>query len=410
MLFIRAVKPCPSERLLATVERGGLGLATDLSSPVFLADELWLMALCFPVPSDTSSPFDLESMLRHLPTPELAQLFVRAQHERLLPLLSWKLEHPDGWPFSIRSQILDLPDALRQDARTALRRRRKYAMIQEALLHDVALHLQALQTSAILYKGAAYERLLYPDIGLRPMIDVDIIVPQAHYLALCSRLEQHGYQSLQQHPHERSFRHPPTTAILDVHVALSPEQEGRFDAAALFPLATPLAMGSPWLLLPPEVLLVLHLFHLRGNGMNPNESSLLSIVDLLLLVQKAANERVALWEYARRWRSMALLRLADALLQELWLVSPWKMAPPPASPWEFLQRAALPRVLSSLRQTKHHANDPNTTFQSPQDRALRSLLRFFCYDTLPDMFRSQTAKIARLTSQMLKRGGSRRGV
>jgi hypothetical protein len=319
----------------------GSWLVTDLSSPVFLAEELWLMALCFPAPPDTSSPFDLEAMLRHLPTPDLSQLFVRAQHERLLPLLSWKLDHPDGWPFSIRSQIPDLPDALRQDARITLRRRRKYAMIQEALLHDVALHLQALQTSAILYKGAAYERLLYPDIGLRPMIDVDIIVPQTHYLALCLRLEQHGYQSLQQHPHEHSFRHPPTTAILDVHVALSPEQEGRFDAASLFPLATSLASGSPWYMLPPAVLLVLHLFHLRGNGMHPNESPLLSIVDLLLLVQKAADERTALWGYARCWRSVALLRLADALLQELWLVRPWELAPPPTVPLGILATRCL---------------------------------------------------------------------
>lgn len=409
MLFIRALKPCLSERLFCAIKRGSFCLATGLSSSLFLADEMWLMALCFPVRPDAPSPFDLEAMVRHLPLPDLAQLFERAQHERLLPLLSWKLQHPDGWPFSIRTQIPHLPDEIRQRARSALRQQRKSAMLREALLQDVAHHLQVLDTHAILYKGSAYERSLYSELGLRPMVDTDIIVPSSAYESLCHRLEQHGYHRLIKHSHEQSFHHPPTATLLDVHRALSPEQEGLFDVSALFPLGVPLGAAPAYLVLPPAMLLLLHLFHLRGNGMNPIEAPLLSVVDLLLLAQRAIEERERLWGDAQRWRCVGLLRLADALLQGLFLTPPLPLAPTSRSPWEALQRVALPRLLACIRQAKHHAEVPRSSFQSPQDQALRSLLRFFCYDTLPDLLRSQTAKAMRLLARTLKERAARRG-
>ena len=410
MLFIRAVKPCPSERLFGAIKREGFCLTISLSSSLFLADEMWLMALCFPVRPDASSPFDLEAMVRHLPSPDLAQLFERAQHERLLPLLSWKLQRPDGWPFSIRTQIPHLSDEIRQRARSALRQQRKAAMLQEALLQDVAHHLQSLNTHAILYKGSAYERSLYPDLGLRPMVDTDIIVPASAYEALCLRLEQHGYhRMIKHHPHEQGFLHPPTATLLDVHLALSPEQEGLFDVSALFPLGVPLGAAPACLVLPPAMLLLLHLFHLRGNGMNPSEAPLLSVVDLLLLAQQATEERESLWRNAQRWRCVGLLRLADALIQGLFLTPPLPLAPTPRSPWEALQCVVLPRLLACIRQSKHHVEVSPTGFRSPQDQALRSLLRFFCYDTLPDLLRSQTAKAMRLIARAIKERAAHRG-
>jgi len=104
---------------------------------------------------------------------------------------------------------------------------------------------------AIPYKGPLLAADAYGDLGLRPFVDLDIIVSQGDALRAKNRLIAEGYQSQTplsdselagQLPHDYAFplRHPATGIVVELHWKLSPScplgLEALLPHASAFPL------------------------------------------------------------------------------------------------------------------------------------------------------------------------------
>ncbi|MCB9640183.1 MAG: nucleotidyltransferase family protein [Myxococcales bacterium] len=363
----------------------GSNLHAPQKTTLFSTNDRWLLALCTP---STTPMFSLETFLQQFGAPDLAELYERSKDERLTPLFARQLERCELWPAPLQQQVHQLPSTLREEARQRLRNQRKQALLQEHMLSQLAQVLQSLQTTAIMYKGIAYERCLYPQVGLRPMVDIDLILPTEHYDRFCADLLKQGtFQSFLHHTHEHSFQHQPTKLLIDIHQALSPHKEGGFHTKALFSLSRPIEPQSPYHVLPAHIMLLMHLLHIRGNGMNPLETTLQALLDLLLLVEKA--DRAALLEQAKKWRMMGLLRFADVLLSQLSLSPPIRLSAPPRLPWEHLQEEGILRLLERIERTKQDPHATTHHFQRQEDKILRTCFRALCYDTPQDLAQSQ---------------------
>ena len=59
--------------------------------------------------------------------------------------------------------------------------------------------LQGLKIPVLVLKGVALANLYYPDIGCRPMADLDLLVPAGKFLGLGTHLLQHGWKETDGH-------------------------------------------------------------------------------------------------------------------------------------------------------------------------------------------------------------------
>lgn len=128
---------------------------------------------------------------------------------------------PPGWAERLRSA--DLSACIRQGAR-----------IQAAC--ELLADCQALGVPATLLKGVSVSQQYYPTDHLRPMGDVDVLVPASAYAEVEARLLQRGFERLP-FPAEPRFHHGPPLfdARRDVVVELHRQ---------LFPADNPLRRGA----------------------------------------------------------------------------------------------------------------------------------------------------------------------
>lgn len=130
-----------------------------------------------------------------------------AQAERVAPLLYWSCQQA-GWPAGIPAEARQ--ELTRQYFATAAR--------NTLLFDELERILAALAEAAIpviVLKGAALATTLYPSIGLRPMADLDLLVPQADMeRALQIAKEQLGYRE------PRMDEAPHLNRLVDYHVHL----------------------------------------------------------------------------------------------------------------------------------------------------------------------------------------------
>lgn len=114
------------------------------------------------------------------------QLALVAQAERVAPLLCHSFRR-EGWP-------AQMPDAVQM----ALSRDFYNAAAQGGLLFRALEHilseLNRAGIEAILLKGAALAATLYPDIALRPMGDLDLLIRDSDLSAAINLVEGLGYE------------------------------------------------------------------------------------------------------------------------------------------------------------------------------------------------------------------------
>ncbi len=121
------------------------------------------------------------------PTQWEAVLKMARQH-RLLPLLHWRLlhEHRD-W---------DVPEDVRQRLAQAFKRATLDALAWQRELLMVQAHLAQAGIPCLALKGAYLAVHSYPHPALRPLRDLDVLVPMAQVLAAQRCLLQAGYRAV----------------------------------------------------------------------------------------------------------------------------------------------------------------------------------------------------------------------
>lgn len=110
-----------------------------------------------------------------------------AEADGVLPLLVWRLEQL-GWP-----------EAMPSDLKAALRLGYYSAVAQSSLIHaELGRVLAALAplTTVVVLKGAALGPTIYPAAALRPLSDIDLLVPEQDLAAATAALQALGYAEM----------------------------------------------------------------------------------------------------------------------------------------------------------------------------------------------------------------------
>lgn len=162
-----------------------------------------------------------------------AILRMMEQH-RLKPLLHWRLTHEHAH--------LQVPQAVRDDLQAAFRQATLRALNLQGDLLKIHAVLAAAAVAHIVLKGPFLALHAYPHPALRPMRDLDVLVPRADVLRGYELLLAHGCRRSPRYPGdplsflERKKHLPPVLApsgkiLLELHARLvKPEEVG--EAAA----------------------------------------------------------------------------------------------------------------------------------------------------------------------------------
>ena len=113
----------------------------------------------------------------------LAALAVR---HRVAPLLHWQLKRSGG--------IAKVPPAIAETLSRAMLRAVRNFTLQDIAHRTLDERLREAGIPAIWLKGAALARTIYPDPALRPMGDLDVLVPHDRCFAALDVLQREGYR------------------------------------------------------------------------------------------------------------------------------------------------------------------------------------------------------------------------
>ncbi len=143
----------------------------------------------------------------------LQQLVPLAHREGLAPLLYSRLQ-AQGWPAG-------LPTSSRQILTEAYYASEAHNTLLFTELEVILPRLKLLRITVVLLKGASLAPTLYPARGLRPMSDVDCLVPPIDCPRVVQLLQELGYHE------ERHDQVPGLHDMSDYHVGLKGGPAGR---------------------------------------------------------------------------------------------------------------------------------------------------------------------------------------
>lgn len=175
---------------------------------------------------------DLLSPIREVPQSAIAQLNEQdwaeimgmAKEHRVTPLLDWRLKHDKAH--------LSIPENVRSECAESFKTatKRSLAIQRELLLVHRLLKEGGYQH--IFLKGAYLAYFAYPQPGLRPMRDLDILIPEQDIINAFNFLLEHGAERIDKHqgdphPSNVSLTHqlppiysPSKTSSLELHTCL----------------------------------------------------------------------------------------------------------------------------------------------------------------------------------------------
>jgi hypothetical protein len=240
---------------------------------------------------------------------EADRLLAQAAPEGLLPLM---FETPLPPPLTAARE--------RQRAHQRLAARRA-----EILLQALQAAAHALRDEPfVVWKGADYARRLYARPELRPMQDLDLLVPRARLGAACQQLERAGARrrpprgaaSRASSYHERAFELG--DVVVELHQAFVQRARHRVDYGVLWARRVALpALGPQAFRLDDTDALLAHALSLAKDEFT---APLVRYLDLRLLLGRADAAEAA--RRAREWRmARALwgaLHQARSLMPEIW--------------------------------------------------------------------------------------------
>jgi hypothetical protein len=217
-------------------------------------------------------------------------LLPTAQTEGVLPLLHWRLEAQDG------------SAPLTADLRQAFHLGYYRAVAESGLLHgELQRVLAALAplTTVVVLKGAALGPTIYPAAALRPLSDIDLLVPERDLAAATAALQALGYSKMPEltpginrlvEYHTRLQGGPGGAVTVELHWRLvagaadprSPSHDWWQQQIEPWPPLAPASTPRAWQLQPAAQLLYLaaHLVLQHGSG----QARLIWLYDLHLLL------------------------------------------------------------------------------------------------------------------------------
>lgn len=118
------------------------------------------------------------------------QLLATCRQHRLAPLLHWQLT---------RHHHLAPPPAVRDVLADAFRQASLRSLMLQSALSQIHQALQAVGIPHVALKGVGLAWSAYPHPALRPMRDLDILIPQAQLIQAYNTLLQHGCKRIEGH-------------------------------------------------------------------------------------------------------------------------------------------------------------------------------------------------------------------
>lgn len=231
-------------------------------------------------------------------------------------------------------------------------------LFQDAIL-DVCAALG--DEPVLLLKGSDYGQRLYPSRFLRPMQDIDILVPPERVDAVCERLREVGLVRRREFGaardpahHERVFFHG--KVIVEVHQAFIQRPRHRVDYDAIWRRRVPAEVGGRRVYRLDDVDALA--YHALSMSIDEFRTRLIRYVDLWLLLRQREGIALAAAERAREWQTAralyGALSLGCRLFPELRTddVRAAMTRALPARTRRFVDRWVLPRS-SDLRRTGH---------------------------------------------------------
>jgi hypothetical protein len=254
---------------------------------------------------------------------------VRSQgrHLQILPLVRHNLIHPFEDPEDLSRQLpLDLQSFLRRQAEEWAARELAYVQETRTLIGL----LQAQGIPSLPLKGAAL--MLggyYPQPGLRPAVDIDLLVASKDVHAADALLARYHYQPLpgkrhvrpnQRLPNQRNHLWPrrgPSGIIIELHhraFEVVPHEE-EIGFAELWSRAR--SIGAGFLPLPSPGDLALHLIHHSMVDLQSGHSILRTLADLYFLAGKAPETLEQARRLAAQLGFSRIVQLAEQALHHL---------------------------------------------------------------------------------------------
>lgn len=168
---------------------------------------------------------------------------------------------------------LKVPSIIRESLKNIYRKNTFFNMALMGELKSILNIFNSHEIPVIVLKGAYLAREIYPKVGLREMVDIDLLVPHDKVEQAAKLLEILDYQSIRDHDVsleiEQEFSHqlPPfrksfTLPVIEIHwTTCNPDETYRFDLTEFWQRAIPTDFfGEMALALAPEDL-ILHLCH-----------------------------------------------------------------------------------------------------------------------------------------------------
>jgi hypothetical protein len=219
--------------------------------------------------------------------------------DKALSLAHWHRVVPLLWE-RVRDERagIDAPEAvvdhLQQAARDATARNLKLQFERDQILRL----LESEGIPVVLLKGAALVEAVYPHIGLRPMADLDLLVPsdsiqRAHavvedrlgYSVYGARLGRDDVERLASHHHHFPLVKHGGTTMVELHHRLLHDRP-EYDVASLWARAVPAGDDPPRLLPAPEDLFLHVAVHFAFDRIHRGESSLSQLADIARVAER----------------------------------------------------------------------------------------------------------------------------
>jgi hypothetical protein len=239
-----------------------------------------------------------------------------ADWHRMAPLLWEHLRRSDG-ERAVPQKVLDV---LHDEARRSTAR----GLSLQFELDRVLAVLSDEQIPTVLLKGAALLETVYDHPGLRPMVDLDLLVrrddvERAHrriqealgYGVLRARVARDDAHQLASRHHHFGLISPEGVVVVELHHRLLADRV-EHDVAGIWERARPRPVGPPHLLPDPDDLALHVAAHFTYDRIQRKESAVGQLADLVRIAQRCEVDWEAVAERARTARVADRLYLALA--------------------------------------------------------------------------------------------------
>jgi hypothetical protein len=330
----------------------------------------------------------VQSQLDGLSPQDWGVLMGMVRQHRLGPLLDWQLAAAHTGLRLPQPVKVELVASRRQAALLSLRLQgellRVHCILQRALIPHVAL------------KGSFLAWHAYPEPGLRPLRDLDILVPGPQALAAYQSLIDGGLLRIEKcngtpeaaaelNKHLPMLMSPSVQVPVELHVRLYAEYDGKpgrdwSNSPEFWQRCTPAVLAGKSLPFesPTDLLLHLIVHAVHDHGFN-NGPLLMS--DIAFLLRRQAIDWPLFWGLAGQVRSTRACLLALRLTERYWGGQPvnWPASALPPSPIDdtLLDTVALLTLRDAAGtrdQTLHDQLSRQTTWVAKGRLALRKLL------------------------------------